>query len=49
MAPVLTGNFFTVDLKAAKAAFEQVPWVREAQVRDCEQRLSLLERLGGAG
>ena len=33
VAPVLTGNFFTVDLKAAKAAFEQVPWVREAQVR----------------
>ena len=33
VAPVLTGNFFTVDLKGAKAAFEQVPWVREAQVR----------------
>ena len=33
VAPVLTGNFFTVDLKGAKAAFEQVPWVQEAQVR----------------
>ena len=33
VAPVLKGNFFTVDLKAAQHAFEQVPWVREAQVR----------------
>ncbi|WP_027017122.1 cell division protein FtsQ/DivIB [Comamonas composti] len=33
VAPVLMGNFFTVNLKAAKQAFEQVPWVREAQVR----------------
>lgn len=33
VAPVLKGNFFTVDLKAAQQAFEQVPWVQEAQVR----------------
>ena len=33
VAPTLRGNFFTMDLKAAKQAFEQVPWVREAQVR----------------
>lgn len=33
VAPSLTGNFFTIDLKAAREAFEQVPWVREAQVR----------------
>ena len=29
----LVGNFFTVDLQAARSAFEQVPWVRRAQVR----------------
>jgi len=29
----LQGNFFTVDLDAARAAFESVPWVRRAQVR----------------
>lgn len=33
VAPVLKGNFFTVNLKSAKETFEQVPWVREAQVR----------------
>lgn len=33
VAPSLTGNFFTIDLGAARAAFEQVPWVREAKVR----------------
>lgn len=33
VAPQLTGNFFTIDLYAARAAFEQVPWVRSAQVR----------------
>ena len=33
VAPHLAGNFFTVDLRAARAAFEQVPWVRRAQVR----------------
>jgi len=33
VAPHLSGNFFTINLGAAKAAFEQVPWVRSAQVR----------------
>ncbi|MFT4243594.1 MAG: cell division protein FtsQ/DivIB [Acidovorax sp.] len=33
VAPHLAGNFFTVDLRAARDAFEQVPWVRRAQVR----------------
>jgi cell division protein FtsQ len=31
--PQLTGNFFSIDLDAARAAFEQVPWVRKAVVR----------------
>jgi len=29
----LSGNFFTLDLNAARAAFESVPWVRHASVR----------------
>ena len=29
----LNGNFFTVDLAAARAAFERVPWVRSVSVR----------------
>ena len=33
VGPHLAGNFFTVDLRAAREAFEQVPWVRRAQVR----------------
>ena len=33
VAPQLVGNFFTIQLGAARAAFEQVPWVRSAQVR----------------
>lgn len=33
VAPQLTGNFFTIDLQAARKAFQQVPWVRNAQVR----------------
>ena len=33
VAPHLKGNFFTVDLEAARRAFEQVPWVQSAQVR----------------
>ena len=33
VAPHLTGNFFTIDLAQARKAFEQVPWVRQAQVR----------------
>lgn len=33
VAPQLAGNFFTVDLARARAAFETVPWVRKAVVR----------------
>lgn len=33
VAPQLAGNFFTIDLEKAQQAFEQVPWVRRAQVR----------------
>jgi cell division protein FtsQ len=32
-APQLAGNFFSVDLRSARAAFETVPWVRHAVVR----------------
>jgi cell division protein FtsQ len=32
-APRLTGNFFTLDLGAARRAFESVPWVRHAVVK----------------
>lgn len=31
--PVLDGNFFGVDLRRTRAAFEAVPWVRRAVVR----------------
>jgi len=31
-APRLAGNFFSADLKKARAAFESVPWVRRAVV-----------------
>jgi cell division protein FtsQ len=31
--PRLAGNFFSIDLDAARAAFEAVPWVRRATVR----------------
>lgn len=33
VAPRLGGNFFTVNLAAARDAFEAVPWVRKAVVR----------------
>jgi cell division protein FtsQ len=33
VAPQLAGNFFTLDLAAARRAFESVPWVRQAVVR----------------
>ncbi|GKS84823.1 cell division protein FtsQ/DivIB [Acidovorax sp. SUPP1855] len=33
VGPHLVGNFFTVDLRAVREAFEQVPWVRHAMVR----------------
>lgn len=29
----LRGNFFTLDLEAARAAFEKLPWVRKATLR----------------
>ncbi len=32
-APKVAGNFFTLDLAQARAAFEAVPWVRRASVR----------------
>jgi len=32
-APQLAGNFFTMDLGAARHAFESVPWVRQALVQ----------------
>lgn len=32
-APRLAGNFFSLDLAAARRAFESVPWVRHAVVR----------------
>lgn len=31
--PRLAGNFFTIDLAQARAAFESVPWVRRARVQ----------------
>jgi cell division protein FtsQ len=31
--PRLSGNFFSIDLDAARTAFESVPWVRKAVVR----------------
>lgn len=31
--PRLEGNFFTMDLQAARRAFESVPWVRQAEVQ----------------
>jgi cell division protein FtsQ len=33
VAPQIVGNFFTVDLRRTRAAFEAVPWVRQAVVR----------------
>ena len=33
VTPRLGGNFFTVSLQATRAAFESVPWVRQAVVR----------------
>lgn len=33
VAPRLAGNFFTVNLRAARDAFQAVPWVRQAVVR----------------
>ncbi|MET4579575.1 cell division protein FtsQ/DivIB [Ottowia thiooxydans] len=33
VAPRLTGNFFTLDLDAARMAFQSAPWVRKAMVQ----------------
>jgi cell division protein FtsQ len=33
VTPRLAGNFFTVNLAAAREAFESVPWVRRAEIR----------------
>ena len=33
VAPKLSGNFFTLDLAAAQAAFQSAPWVRRAMVQ----------------
>lgn len=51
VAPHLSGNFFTVDLGATRAAFESVPWVRRAVVsREFPDRLrvSLREQRAAA-
>lgn len=32
-APLLKGNYLTMDLRQARTAFESVPWVRRAEVR----------------
>ena len=43
VTPQLAGNFFTIDLAAARRAFESVPWVREAVVkREFPNRLRVL-------
>jgi len=43
VAPQLAGNFFTIDLAAARKAFQSVPWVRQAIVkRDFPNRLRVL-------
>ena len=42
VAPRLSGNFFMLDLAAARAAFESVPWVRRAVVqREFPDRLKV--------
>lgn len=33
VAPQISGNFFTVNLQSVRRAFEQVPWVRRAEVQ----------------
>ncbi len=43
VAPRLSGTFFTMDLSAARLAFEAVPWVRKAVVRrEFPNRLKVL-------
>lgn len=42
VAPKLVGNFFSLDLAQARAAFEAVPWVRQAAVwREFPNRLAV--------
>ena len=42
VAPRLAGNFFTIDLRRTRSAFEAVPWVRRAIVqRDFPNRLKV--------
>ncbi|MCL2345130.1 MAG: cell division protein FtsQ/DivIB [Desulfobulbus sp.] len=33
LRPALKGNFFSINLEAARGALERLPWVRQAQVR----------------
>jgi cell division protein FtsQ len=41
--PRLSGNFFTLDLAAARAAFQSAPWVRQAMVqREFPNRLNVV-------
>lgn len=43
IAPRLSGTFFTLDIAAARRAFEAMPWVRRAQVhREFPNRLRVL-------
>jgi cell division protein FtsQ len=43
VAPYLSGTFLTIDLEAARQAFESVPWVRRAVVRrEFPNRLKVL-------
>ena len=43
VAPRLTGNFFTLDLDSAQAAFQSAPWVRKAVVqREFPGRLNVI-------
>ncbi len=47
--PRLAGNFFSLDLKAAREAFESVPWVRHAVVqRIWPNRLAVMRASSGA-
>lgn len=51
VGPSLTGNFFTIDLAQARKVFEQVPWVRQAEVRrdfPNSLRVSLYEHVAQA-
>lgn len=42
VVPQISGNFFTVNLKAVRNAFQQVPWVRSAEVtREFPQTLRI--------